>query len=137
MPGFNIYGLTGPRLDAAVALAQGWKLSQAEMRWLQQDNTHGGFVASYKPSRNWYQGGVIIERMQICLLTSRTPGIVEGPWWFAAVDSEGIASGKCTGGHKPAEWQGATPLIAAMRAFVAYKLGETIELPHVFVSLEN
>lgn len=86
-----------------------------------------GFI-QYKPSTIWAQGGPIIEREKI------------GVWWaHHVVDDEGNAYGN----HWYAEtgltddsaderhvcMTGETPLIAAMRCYVASKLGDEVEVP--------
>jgi hypothetical protein len=69
----------------------------------------------YQPSRDWAHGGPIIEREGIQLWPDTAddqkdavPGV-----WFAAA-------------WQKAEHQGATPLEAAMRAYVASKFGEEV-----------
>jgi hypothetical protein len=63
----------------------------------------------FKPSFNWAQGGSIIEREKIALF-------LNGNDEWAATD--GIKNSV-----------GDTPLIAAMRCYVASKLGDEIDLP--------
>ena len=65
-------------------------------------------------STNWAQGGPIIEREAIQL----TPDEYTGTW-SAYMTNEG----------EPYEGTGQTPLIAAMRCYVASKLGDDIEIP--------
>jgi hypothetical protein len=60
----------------------------------------------YKPSTDWAQGGPIIER--------------EGMGVFQLGDGRGWACGFESG---------PTPLIAAMRCYVASKLGDTVDVP--------
>lgn len=67
---------------------------------------------SYCPSTDWYTGGPIIEEERIDTNTSYPP-----PTWVAT-DHDG--SKTCTG---------PTPLIAAMRCFVASKLGDEVDIP--------
>jgi len=64
-----------------------------------------GFV----PSTNWAQAGPIIERERICLIDQG------GDYWQALW------------GWKEAF--GPTPLVAAMRCYVASKLGDEVEIP--------
>lgn len=65
---------------------------------------------TYNPTTNWSQGGPIIERERLIVRPYYT-----GEWECAA---------------SPSVWQsGPTPLIAAMRCFVASKLGEAVEVP--------
>ena len=68
----------------------------------------------YEPSTNWSQGGPIIERERIAVKENGCG------WWFARVE----------GGFGRGKWvRGDTPLIAAMRCYVASKLGDKIEIP--------
>ena len=63
----------------------------------------------WTPSTNWAQGGPIIERERLALF-------IEYPDDWGATD-----------GNR--RMPGDTPLIAAMRCYVASKLGDDIELP--------
>ena len=64
---------------------------------------------TWNPSTNWAQGGPIIEREKITLEWT-------GENWCAYIR------------HDEEEF-GTTPLIAAMRCYVASKLGDEIEVP--------
>jgi len=68
-------------------------------------------------SSDWCFGGPIIEREFIELLLF----VDDGSVWFAHLGAK----------HFPLDAQvtGPTPLIAAMRCFVASKLGEEIDVP--------
>ena len=96
--------LTGAALDWAVAKCEGRK-----------DNDFGWWWDNYKPSTDWSQGGPIIERERIGVVTSPDDANV----WIGSL-------------FEP-DWKfnrtGPTPLIAAMRCYVASKLGDTIEIP--------
>lgn len=65
----------------------------------------------FAPSTNWSQGGPIIEREVIGL---EAPNCERG--WVAQIGMN-------------YEQEGSTPLIAAMRCFVASKLGDEVEVP--------
>jgi hypothetical protein len=65
----------------------------------------------YTPSTDWAQGGAIIEREGICLVLN------QHRTWDAHKDNVNFFE------------TGTTPLIAAMRCYVASKLGDEIELP--------
>ena len=69
----------------------------------------GGMWDLFCPSTEWEFGGPIIERERIELEWS-------GPDWLAQIKADN-------------EYYGATPLVAAMRAFVASKLGDEVEIP--------
>ena len=94
--------LTGPALDWAVAKCEG-------IEWEQGDLDAGEYGPGFNPSTNWTQGGPIIEREGLTLTHQATQ-------WAAQTDDDLFAYGP-------------TPLIAAMRCFVASKLGDNIELP--------
>jgi hypothetical protein len=115
--------LTGAALDWAVALIEHpeWK-EQGFLEVFPHDLSFedGASHITYTPSTDWSQGGPIIERegISICNLEANSSG-VEG--WTASMgelwspQDDGLVS--------------ATPLIAAMRAFVASKLGDEVEIP--------
>lgn len=104
--------LTGTALDWAVA--QCWYGEEYDMSIpLFSD----GLL--FAPSTNWSHGGPIIERETIGLEWG--PRLREQEWlaWTPAPEQ--------TAGEAHA--YGPTPLIAAMRCFVASKLGDEIEVP--------
>jgi hypothetical protein len=110
--------LTGIALDWAVAKCEEFKLSK-----IGPGNKTGVYRVDgeswyetrtvYAPSSEWAQGGPIIERERLCVM----------PWsgeWNCTTDSSKL--------HSHAS-HGPTPLIAAMRCYVASKLGDTVEIP--------
>ncbi len=115
--------LTGAALDWAVAKCEGIGLGPR------------GFVVYYfegepamwQPSTDWAQGGPIIDREDIAM--SSTP---DGLWAAYAPKGTRLVQ---HGGQavEVFNWtykqQGYTPLIAAMRCYVASKLGDEIDLP--------
>jgi hypothetical protein len=102
--------LTGALLDAAVAKAEGY--IDLDSTWWETAQGRIGKI-DYQPSDDWEHGGPIIERERISIVYS---GEYCAWQWTAG------ASLKPEGGC------GETPLIAAMRAYVAHKLGEEVEL---------
>jgi len=68
----------------------------------------------FHPSTDWAQGGPIIEREKLSFREER-PGLHFGYIWDGAVHRL-YASGP-------------TPLIAAMRCYVASKLGDEVDVP--------
>lgn len=86
-----------------------------------------GKSVSWNPSTNWAQGGPIIEREKL------------GVWWATHyVDGDGVEYGNhwycetgCTDDNYDSQHlaEGPTPLIAAMRCYVASKLGDEVEIP--------
>lgn len=73
----------------------------------------------YSPSTNWAQGGPIIERETIN--TEKSP---THTGWFAAQWRSPYEAAV-----KRVYADGPTPLIAAMRCYVVFKLGEEVEVP--------
>ena len=70
---------------------------------------------TWEPSTNWSYAGPIIEVEKITVMALEDGG------WTASVGELWVAEegGIC----------GPTPLIAAMRCYVASKLGDTVEIP--------
>lgn len=101
--------LTGAALDWAVAKCEGYTGEALKER------SDGIW---YTPSTDWAQGGPIIERECIqvsCIgMTGYTPNV-----WTARSPKP----------HTKPYAKGPTPLIAAMRCYVASKLGDEIEIP--------
>ena len=81
----------------------------------------GVYKGTYSPSINWAQGGPILERMfeQGLRLhnAEHMTGIHDKNIMVASLDSPN------------GFWFGPTPLIAAMRSYVASKLGREVEVP--------
>ena len=135
--------LIGPALDWAVAKCEGTPLIYAGRKWptdgavtveyapwrvCEVVDGSGPYVASlcraqYSPSTDWLQGGPIIERDGISVETwnEDIPGIE----WAA---SREITVNQCGDSDRLSSF-GPTPLIAAMRCFVASKLGDEVEIP--------
>lgn len=110
--------LVGAQLDWAVAKAEG---KEAKVNVLTPDIAtccvkNGPGWATFHPSRTWDRGGPIIERERI------SSGHAEDEW-HAGVSTHGGTD--AVFGHGP------TPLIAAMRAFVASNLGDEVEVPEL------
>ena len=102
--------LSGAALDWAVAKCEKpeWLGNQAEVYVLK---------AGFHPSTDWAQGGPIIERERLSL----TP---RGGYWDCYVHDRLFEDDGSD--HYS---MGETPLIAAMRCYVASKLGDEVELP--------
>lgn len=99
--------LSGAQLD--------WAVAKAEGRWdeLDFEAVPPQFRGNMSYSTDWAQGGPIIERERIRLDQMPYPKEL----WIAGHDSS----------HDMVSGQ--TPLVAAMRCYVANKLGDEIELP--------
>jgi hypothetical protein len=108
--------LNGAALDWAVALiefpAPGYEDDDRLVYVLGDDEFH------FTPSTNWSQGGPIIERESIGLIETE---VGSGEWeackWLSADK------------HIPLIKSGPTPLIAAMRCYVASRLGDEVNVP--------
>lgn len=117
--------LIGPALDWAVAVCEGLHIrlirhtSDDQVRPVEVDPTTGKVLRLYRPSECWDQGGPIIER-EVIYCTSDCEACAGLSEWDARIydpDSE------------PWQATGPTQLIAAMRCYVAFKLGDEVEIP--------
>ena len=104
--------LTGNALDWAVAKCEGIYFEDLE-----------DFEHSAPDYSDWAQGGPIIEREGIelqCNTSALQAAAYKNanPDWFA-----------CLKFRRADHWHGTTPLIAAMRCYVASKLGDEVEIP--------
>lgn len=111
--------LEGALLDAAVAKALGHRdlqLKNGEWRSRTEDGELSPIAAF---SGNWAAGGPLIESEFI--ETSGLPELAEPRRWSAWVIG-------CAGNDDDPEGIGPTLLVAAMRAFVASKFGEDVDL---------
>lgn len=155
--------LEGALLDAAVAICEGEKwiihrawggivkreaegkdrveLADLEKVWFDEDRCsrvylscitgeeRAGFWLHY--SGKWDLGGPIIERERIMLTPVDAGGVFLGarqdkPGWLARHTPS-----------TPVNERGQTALIAAMRAYVAAKLGDEVELPGLIPQSES
>jgi hypothetical protein len=98
--------LTGAALDWAVAKCEGT---------LHDDGTVSDY---FQPSVDWEQGGAIIECERISVWA-------RGDEWAAEA---------FVPNHTGHEETGETPLIAAMRCYVASKLGDEVEVPEELIN---
>lgn len=109
--------LEGALLDAAVAeleLPPGWRGRYG--RPMEEELGDYGVTASrYSPSTDWAQGGPIIERERI--MVGPETEYADGSWLWEACTWTGRTQ------------NGPTPMIAAMRAYVASKFGDEVDLP--------
>jgi len=100
--------LTGTALDWAVA-----KAAEEMFGFYSGDFYVVGEDAPYHPSTNWAQGGPIIERERLSVVCQQG----HPPFWSAGCPRAVYK------GYGPA------PLVAAMRCYVASKLGDEVEIP--------
>ena len=113
-------------LDYAVALCLGgtsFFYDTVATYWItingkERSLSKGWDAQSFSPSTNWAHGGPIIEREKIDIYQS-TGRVCAAMWENLPGGGKLIAEAKdCP-----------TPLIAAMRCYVASKLGDRIEVP--------
>jgi len=114
-------GLVGRALDWSVATARGLTIDNlmggAVWAWSKDALTdEDDTIILFSPSRNWAQGGPIIESEWIC-----ADRLMDGRWLAAKRTAAGDAGMYAQ--------LGTTPLIAAMRCFVASKLGDEVDVP--------
>lgn len=95
--------LTGAALDWAVA-----QTFKPGTYWESKE-----FLDSFHPSTDWADGGPIIERECIFI----------APTW------DGETAGSSARASRTAWIEGPTPLIAAMRCYVASNLGNEVDIP--------
>lgn len=108
--------LTGAALDWMVAKCEGQALldphnNEWEYCWNLLGDNSGDY---YSPSTNWAQGGPLIQMYEIDLK------VVEEGMWQASNFFNDLAI------HR---FVGYSPLEAAMRCYVAFKLGDEVEIP--------
>ena len=106
--------LSGAALDWAVAKCEGFTdYDHATETMLAPRKEYGRVnLDEYSYSTDWAQGGPIIEREKLDVFCS-------GNVWDASTGDR----------HPNVIKTGTTPLIAAMRCYVASKLGDEIEIP--------
>ena len=108
------------KVSEATELQLDWLVAKCEGVLVQCDSKEGLIINNiigwipYRPSVAWLQGGPLIEREEI---------------GFAKYGPNG--SWKAVIGETPrgSPFYGPTPLIAAMRCYVASKLGDEVEIP--------
>ena len=103
----NTSELTGVHLDWAVGYIVGEKLRILDRQIVWPED--------YSPSTDWGQGGPIIERegIELCRLNNGE--------WRGQLYEQGL--------DKMHREYGTTPLIAAMRCYVAAKWNHEVEIP--------
>lgn len=123
--------LIGAALDWAVAKCDAIEIKAASSGWVFNAHHHNEIHVThdcrwhkYSPSTDWAQGGPIIEREAIQIFRN------VGGTYSARIRHEEdhpLVAYKVLAGFTNSA--GPTMLVAAMRCYVASKLGENIELP--------
>ncbi len=109
--------LNGVALDWSVAKCEAYEF--IDSAWYKPaTRTFAAWrFAHYSPSERWEHGGPIIQQACIDVM-------FEGPEWYAYMRwDDGTVL----------QYDGPTPLIAAMRCYVASKLGDEVEIPEELV----
>lgn len=109
----NTSELEGTALDYAVGVCDNVNML----------NVYGEPVRCFIPhySESWLEAGLIIEREINNLFKHNLPGLK--PVWCAVINVPGEY------GTMLLQKDGPTPLIAAMRCYVASKLGDVVKIP--------
>jgi hypothetical protein len=117
--------LNGDALDWAVAKCEGYEIDSNGCAV--KDGIAEFNLDCFNPSEVWAQGGPIIEREEIelkvlasCIDLKKHPTYKSGDAWEANLWPADVDL---------IEYCGPTPLIAAMRCYVASKLGDEVEVP--------
>lgn len=113
--------LNSATLDWAVAKCEGY--FDNDMASVRDGVVNVFYFESWSPSTNWAQGGAIIEREEISVSREFASNRVEwAAWTPAPIRDDAEAFG-----------YGATPLVAAMRCYVASKLGDEVQIPEELI----
>lgn len=117
--------IIGPSLDWAVAKCVAQTNNKSYVNTPSGKMFIGSFMRlpHYSPSTNWNQGGLIIENSKITIEFISTIG------WRAALDFLDEPQSESIGCD--------TALIAAMRCYVASKLGDEVEVPHELLTISK
>lgn len=100
--------LIGHALDWAVAKCEGIATDKWGVAWVPMYGQEH-FNKRFEPSTSWLHGGPLIER---ALINVEPFEDINGKQWAS-----------------DAVWEGPTPLIAAMRCYVARKMGDEVDIP--------
>jgi hypothetical protein len=112
--------LVGPALDWAVAKCENKAVRISKPYAEEPPMVLFDSATEYHPSTNWSQGGLIIERERINLNTEdEDDGDNDWQWLADPHQAQDLTCRR----------YGPTPLIAAMRCYVASRLGEEVDVP--------
>jgi hypothetical protein len=119
----RVHNLEGAVLDfwaAQAAGIRGSRVMDGTCMIACSEPGRGAQMVPYRPSSSWSDGGPILEREGISIW--RYPDLDS---WHAGKSFEFVRDQGITAAHY---YQGPTVLVAAMRCFIASKLGN--EVPH-------
>lgn len=117
--------LKGAALDRAVARCEGWEENDHPKNLLKKINLRGvmQYEAPRKYSTSWNEGGPIIERYVIQVERGCDAYVAyTNKYWWAEEDGGTERRSETT-------TEGGDYLEAAMRCYVASKLGDEVEVP--------
>ena len=119
--------LNGFQLDYAVAVCEGIQVTgdpRFSLSYEKIDHDGRPYFTHWEPSSNWAQGGPIIERERIAIK----------PLPFGkTLAYKNPCGGKYQQGFPYCD---KSMLVAAMRCYVASKLGDSIEIPDKYILYE-
>ena len=122
--------LTGPALRYIVAEIEGhesrcaWMIKDGWAVWQAYESAWGSPIPNY--DTDWSQGGPIIERER---LTVAAEGDPRSPVWVSSLTYPAKVTYVVGTAMRFCSMRGPTPLIAAMRCYVASKLGDEVDVP--------
>ena len=115
--------LIGPALDWAVAKCEGRNTDKVDL-WKGLELPGYGY-AIFPYSTDWSQGGSIIAKEKISIISQEPPFEL----WRATNGTRVCEEAYSFEINNEVTEEGPTPLIAAMRCFVASSLGDEVEIP--------
>lgn len=99
-----------------------WMVAKCEGVYLAEPVPLDSGCTPFQPSTNWSQGGPIIEGEKVDLMSYLERADLNMSWRWRS----------CMMGTKA--YYGPTPLVAAMRCYVASKLGDEVEVPSALLT---
>ncbi len=112
-------------------VALDWAVAKAGDMPIKINPGHGFFVKHpdgweyFTPSADWGQGGSIIAKEKISIISQEPPFEL----WRATNGTRVCEEAYSFEINNEVTEEGPTPLIAAMRCFVASKLGDEVDIP--------
>lgn len=131
--------LTGPALDWAVAMAEGWEADRPQDGQVRKNGVYR-LVGSrpsrstvspdwfYDPSTNWAHGGPLLDRHATMVLShDHSSEVMIGGFWNPSREAA------CE--KKSPSADGPSILVALCRAIVSAKLGDVVQVPAELVGV--
>ena len=125
MKAVQVSELSGAALDWAVAMAEEKRPHLSKDNKVFVVSSYGPeYNATFSPSKRWHEAGPIIEREEMAIIPACYG-------WIAEIYEDGPSEDDVLS-HQT----GDTPLVAAMRCYVAAHFGNTVEVPAVLLEGE-